>query len=394
MLLFLLHVLGGLAMVTAQGASMRRVCYYTNWSQYRVGFGQFWPEDIDANLCTHIIYAFANLSGTNIIPREWNDDGPSGLYVRVNSLKNANPELSTLLGVIGDNFEDMLATDANRAEFVANTIAYFREPYREFDGINLDFKAPSAFYSARFALLFQELRAAFDEEANATGSVPLILSCTLSGKLTEIDQGYDIPVIDMNADLINLLTYDLWASWDGATGHHSPLFQRSGQAAAASYLNWEAIVDYYILLGASVEKLNPGLAFYARTFTLANGLINGYDVPTSGPGVAGTWTATAGQLSYYEVCLDFLPAPATVVWNDEHVVPYAYFQDQWVAYDNAQSVGNKTRWATERGIGGVMTFALDMDDFADLCSEGKFPLHQTVIDNMGLCINGTECAYV
>lgn len=51
-----------------------RVCYYTNWSQYRKGIARFVPEDIDVKLCTHLIYAFAKLDGYKLAAVEWNDD--------------------------------------------------------------------------------------------------------------------------------------------------------------------------------------------------------------------------------------------------------------------------------------------------------------------------------
>lgn len=43
------------------------VCYFTNWAWYRQGKGKYLPEDIDSDLCTHIIYGFAVLDFSNLI---------------------------------------------------------------------------------------------------------------------------------------------------------------------------------------------------------------------------------------------------------------------------------------------------------------------------------------
>jgi chitinase len=50
---------------TASGATDKILCYYASWGATRPGDGKFTPEDIDANLCTHVNYAFLGL----------NDDG-------------------------------------------------------------------------------------------------------------------------------------------------------------------------------------------------------------------------------------------------------------------------------------------------------------------------------
>ena len=36
-------------------------CYYDNAAQYRSDIARFMPEDIDANLCTHLVFNSARL---------------------------------------------------------------------------------------------------------------------------------------------------------------------------------------------------------------------------------------------------------------------------------------------------------------------------------------------
>lgn len=55
----------------------KKVCYFTNWSQYRTPPAKFQPEYIDPFLCTHIVYAFAYIHNRtlSIIKIEENDEG-------------------------------------------------------------------------------------------------------------------------------------------------------------------------------------------------------------------------------------------------------------------------------------------------------------------------------
>jgi hypothetical protein len=44
------------------------VCYLGSWANYRLGEGKFVMEDIDANLCTHLVYGFTKLENNRITP--------------------------------------------------------------------------------------------------------------------------------------------------------------------------------------------------------------------------------------------------------------------------------------------------------------------------------------
>lgn len=62
----------------------------TSWSQKRPGAGKFTPENIDATLCTHVIYAFATLKEHKLAMAEEKD---GDMYERVVALREKNPNL-------------------------------------------------------------------------------------------------------------------------------------------------------------------------------------------------------------------------------------------------------------------------------------------------------------
>ena len=61
---------------TAQSHNKVVVCYWGTWSNYRPSLGKFTPSDIDASLCTHLVYSFAGIDpNTSMIKSldEWMD---------------------------------------------------------------------------------------------------------------------------------------------------------------------------------------------------------------------------------------------------------------------------------------------------------------------------------
>lgn len=50
------------------GSSYKLMCWYNNVAKDRPGGGRFSPADIDPCLCTHLIYAFAQIQNNRIVP--------------------------------------------------------------------------------------------------------------------------------------------------------------------------------------------------------------------------------------------------------------------------------------------------------------------------------------
>ena len=75
----------------------------------------FTPDQIDPNMCTHIIYSFAKINPTSFLlePYEPTDTEGPNYYKVFNDLKLQNPALKTLLAVGGwahasEGFTDMV----------------------------------------------------------------------------------------------------------------------------------------------------------------------------------------------------------------------------------------------------------------------------------------------
>lgn len=98
---------------------------------------------------------------------------------------------------------------------------------------------------------------------------------------------------------------------------------------------------------------------------------HGFYSPSFGPGMG-----EEGYVSFSEVCEFILDQYVSTVFDHDTYTPYSYHTNDWISYDNQQSLAFKAEFANSLGLGGAMVFSLNADDYSasSLCSSSAFPL--------------------
>ncbi|KAJ8962575.1 hypothetical protein NQ318_000968 [Aromia moschata] len=329
-------------------ATDKVVCYHGSWSTYRSGNGQFTVSDIDPTLCTHLIYSFVgiNTDGTIAILDETLEI-TKGNLAKFTALKEQNSNLKTLVAIGGWNegstkYSTVAASASLRATFIQSALELVQT--YNFDGFDLDWEYPaqrggSTSDVANYATLIKEFREVFDEHG-------LLLTAAVAAASSSVDLSYDVP------SLSNISNAN------------------------------DAAIRGWIERGADPQKLALGLGFYGRSFTLSSSSNTALGAPTSGAGTSGPYTLEAGFLGYNEICEAQLEGGWTTVWDDEQKNPYTYKGDQWIGYDNVESITLKVEYAKSLNLSGVMIWSIETEDARGICGT-KYPLLNAINSALG-----------
>ena len=161
------------------------------------------------------------------------------------------------------------------------------------------------------------------------------------------------------------MAYNLHGKWEKQTGHHTALQGIPGDKLTVTY-----VVDFWVNHGMPPSKIALGMAMYGQAFKLMNPGNNGLGAAASGDPPAEKYTKQSGFLSYYEICNKGL----TVVSENVALSPYGYAGELWVGFEDPESLELKVDFLKAKGLLGAMFWAIDLDDFQNICGQGKYPL--------------------
>ncbi|KAK3594099.1 hypothetical protein CHS0354_040866 [Potamilus streckersoni] len=365
------------------GVKLKNFCYYTNWkTQSSDPDIRFDVEHINPSLCTHLLYAFANINEKELKlywSQQGDDNGKlgseaAGRYYEFTELKKRNAGLVTLLSIGGQTAESagfiqIVQSEENMRQFAKNCIRFLRD--RKFDGLDIDWEYPDNFKN-KYTQFLEVMQNEFKAESTSEKD-KLLLTIAVSGGEEHINKSYNISEIDKHVDYILVMAYDFFGTWSTVAGFTAPLYSRKTNLNFNQAYSQDWAIRRWIDGGAQADKLVLGLTGTALSYTLINS--SRHDV---GSPVSSTIGANK-QLTYYGLCKT-VSEKWTKVWDEEQKMVYAYADDQWIGYANATSMQEAVHYAYSQRLAGVMFWSLDIDDFnGAACNEGKYPLVSAIM---------------
>ncbi|WP_373974674.1 glycoside hydrolase family 18 protein [Chitinibacter sp. SCUT-21] len=336
------------------------LAYLATWNKFDIA-------SMPAEKLTHVCYAFANICDSQVVLAPSLARGSEQLaqfedkFKQLQTLKLQNAELKIMISIGGwgaEGFSDAALNQQSRQEFARSAVQFMCE--RQLDGIDLDWEYPSnamAGIKARtedkgnFSLLLEEVRQALDRQSDLEcrqGSARYQLSIAAGAGQYYLD-GVEIERVAQTCDFINLMTYDFYNGWATKAGHHANLYCSSLDPTGDSV---DSAVQLFIDHGVSPAKLVLGCPLYGRSLK---------GVGRAGLGALGQAGSNAAP-GFHKIMTELLPSNRFVRhWDEAAQAPWLFDGDEFISYEDCESIERKGRYAKQLNLAGVMFWELSDD---------------------------------
>ncbi|KAF2640323.1 glycoside hydrolase [Massarina eburnea CBS 473.64] len=335
----------------------RTIGYYQGSNTRDRYCNQMRPQDIDSTGYTHLYYAFSSID-----PKSYAvvavDPADVALYTEFTALRSRG--LQTWIAVGGYDFSNegdthktwskLCANSRNRAVFI-RSLQDFMAKYG-FQGVDLDWEYPVAPErggteqdTENFVLLVKEMRFAFGMDYG--------ISVTLAPDYWYL-RYFDAKAMERSVDFFGFMAYDLHGYWDKDVKTLGAIIR--GQADIRDIAN-DVVPLWFAELDPS--KINLGIALYGRGYTVNDTSCNTLGCPFKGASKPGACTHTDGILGLAEIEDLVTTKGLTPKYLPDAIMMELTWDDQWIGYDNADTIARKKGWGDSQCFGGTMAWSVD-----------------------------------
>lgn len=334
--------------------------------------GDYNPENLPLEKLTHIIWSF-----TEVIDNEMKfKRDSSGIKLKMLvKQKRKHPHLKVMIACGGwsgsGGFSEMARLPENRKKFVDSVVEFIKE--YKLDGLDIDWEYPGMpgignpyipEDKENFTALMCELREALDNISKEQ-----VLTFAAAGW----DRFFEHIELDkvMNCvTYMNIMTYDNVTGGTPYTAHHTNLgwVRRADMSGTPADIKMkeegdtldpssaQKIISFLVEKGVKPSQLVIGAAFYGRAWK---------GVPPENNGLyqmnRGAWEGPARYSDIRERMED--KNGFVRYWDTIAIAPYLYNATDsiFISFEDTVSIKLKTRYAIERGMGGIMFWQLGGD---------------------------------
>ncbi len=313
--------------------------------------------EADARKLTHICAAFGKLR------RDGSVISDHSVGTQMEQIRRWNPEIRISLSLVNANgepdaFTTVFADPALRETFArscADLVAC-----KGYDGVDLDWEYPCVPSNGQGACP--------EDRDNFTETIRIVRETLdrLPGRrpLLTIAAGADVyyttcvnlPEVIRHLDFINLMTYDLKCGFHAMTGHHTALYNATGDYFQNSC---DQALRLFVQHGVPKEKLLMGAAFYSRKWTDIPDRNHGFLLLSkTGAGYGPGWAdLKAGYLNRNGF---------TCYWDDEAKAPYCFDGSTFLSFDDPRSLREKCAYVRREGYAGIFFWEYSNDREGEL----------------------------
>ena len=250
-------------------------------------------------------------------------------------------------------FSDLAASIPRQKVFMESLIS-FMSTYG-FDGLDLDWEHPVSSERSGREVDYTNFSAFMTRLKKTLSASSKGLTVTLPASYWYL-QHFDLEGLGKSVDWFNIMSYDLHGTWDQGnkwTGAYLNAHTNLTEIDAALDLLWRNDVD--------PNKVVLGLAFYGRTFSTTSSTCNAPGCTYESGAQAGRCSKEVGILMNSEIDEYVEKNSVTPVLYKKEAVKVVSWGNQWVAYDDKETLKMKSEYAQSLCLGGLMVWAITHD---------------------------------